>query len=326
MTTLVRTALAAVVLATALAAQSRPATRPDAAAGGAAAFAPLFRLCPQKVESIRCVTVKSLPPELADLCTLSGDTFKRGVVLKSVRALAAGRKFAKAGDYEGVDVFELEKEVARLADVVNPDRLKPETVAGAACFQGEPKGDPSEYGRAENWITLVDSRYLVFATRRSVLEEVLARKGPTPDEGVARLGWKAADVDWSAPLVIARKYDPQSKQDPLSPLVAAKDDEGPKTRGFHIDRVLFTIEAGKRKARLEVAGRDGKQALEYFRELIGWSSGQNASLDAEPLKKVVEITGSRGDRHTLSVSFEHLENEWVLSLWIQGIFGVTVLR
>jgi hypothetical protein len=326
MTTIIRSALAAIAAATIVQAQSRPSNQPESRGGGETAFASLFQFCPREVESIRCVTVKNLPQELADLCTLSGGTFKPGVLLKSVRALAAGRKFAKAGDYEGMDVFELEKEVAGLADVVNQDGFSPEKIGGTACFMGKPKSDESEYGRAENWITLVDSKYLIFATRRSVLEEALSRKGPTPWECVERLGWKSSDVDWNAPLVIARKYDPRNRLDPLSPVVPAKADEPPKTRGFPIDRILFTIDAGNRKARLEIVSRDVKAPLEYFRELISQSSGQNVTEDVEARKKRVELARSQGDRHTLTVSFEHLENEWALSLWIQVIFGVSLLE
>ena len=103
-------------------------------------------------------------------------------------------------------------------------------IANVPCFVDKTSSGDPEHGRLENLIALVDSKLLVFATRRALMQEALARGGPTPSACVERLGWKADEVDWNAPLVIVRKYDPSSTQDPISPVVPARDDVGPKTR------------------------------------------------------------------------------------------------
>jgi hypothetical protein len=191
--------IAALLVTSVLQAQSKPAadTRPASAeppaAGDPSAFATLFKFCPEKLESLMLVTSAGLPDDFKELALAQGDFRGEDTKIKCVRCLHAARKFTDRWDSECVRIYELEKPIA-LADVLNEEHFNYEAIGGVPCFVAKPKSDENDWGPLEDWVTLVDRKYLIFATRRAMLKEALARKGPTAEACVERLGWKLSEV------------------------------------------------------------------------------------------------------------------------------------
>jgi hypothetical protein len=295
-------------------AQSRPAaeSRPEAeaAAGGSSDdFAPLFKFCPAQIESVFLIASATLPDSMREFKYSANEFFQKGVTPRCVRSLHAGRKFGENGDFEGASVFELEKPVGSLADVMNEDVYSYQKVGGLGCFVRKPlNAEQVDWGGgpAEVWFTVIDRRFLIYATRRAILQEVVSGRGPHPDACLERLGWKTSDVDWNARMVVVRKYDPTSQLDMHSP-VKTKLEDGywPTTRGFPIERILLTYDPNQKTGRLVAVTKDPANALKYFRELCG-DARAHATDEATSRTSgaAVDLVSSSGEVHTLSLNFK----------------------
>jgi hypothetical protein len=295
--------------------QSRPAaeTRPAAAdapvvapAGDPAVWAPLFKYCPEKIESLMLVTAAGLPNEFKDFGLARGDFRGEDTSFKCVRAMQAARKFTQNWDAELVRVYELEKPIS-LADVLNEDHFSYESIGGVACFVAKPKTDGMDWGPVEDWVTVVERKYLIFATRRAILKEVLAGKGPSAETCVERLGWKPSDVRFGSPLVILRKYE------------QAKGQGAPV-----IDRLHFYWDAASKRGLADVVAKDGAAALKRFRQIIGDARAESRP-EAEEQESWTMATAdpvsSSGDRHVFSMIVKKSEYDWIYNQSISMIFG-----
>jgi hypothetical protein len=291
-------------------AQSRPSTdsKPSPTesrpAGDAHDFAPLFKFLPENVESVLCLTRALLTEDMEEWMSSFRDDFRDDNMLHSKRAVHAGRKFGQRGDYEGVSVYELERPIASLNGVLNAERYTFENIGGVSCFVKNPvTGNDIDWGGPlENWITVVDRKFMIRATRRTLLKEAIAAKGPTPEAAVEKLGFRAAEMNWGSPVLIVRKYDAANRNDIFSPANAAMADRWPKPRGFHVDRTLCTFAPKERKGRLEVVTREPDKALKYFREVAGDRRGRESEND-EGMGSTgkVDLVGTTAERSTFSI-------------------------
>jgi hypothetical protein len=162
-----------------------------------------------------------------------------------VRVLNTGSKFmfrgVSIGDYEGVTIHEFERDLLPLSQLLDLDKFTRETIDGVECYRRAPrKAAGREEGPLEDWTTVLDGRFLVEATRRSMLSEAIARKGMPMDERLKTLGWEPGTVSWSSPVVIVRRFDPSNQKDAYSP-VSKQERISPTVRGFRIDKELLHI-------------------------------------------------------------------------------------
>jgi hypothetical protein len=307
-------------ITTALIGQSRPTTRPVAEAESrsgtveASEFARLFQFCPAKVESVMCVANHRLPDRLRDFLVPREEGAK--VLPRVKRSLFAARKFSMhghQGDFEGVMMSEFEERLATPTDAASR-KVTREVINGVECFLEE----GSKEGQLESWSAVIDGTILILATRRAVLEEILARRGPTLQTCIANLGWDSSEINWASPIVIVRKYDPSNQKDAYSP-VSVQPRVSPSTRGFKIDGMTFAYDdATAVKARIKCKTQDPEKALKYFRELLG----DTRELDQKAIA-TVNPAGIDGDLRTFSVTInedpQHLEQ-----LFIMMLFGLNI--
>ena len=315
--------IAAVVIASWCQGQSRPAaeTRPESAesapAGDPSAYAKLFKYCPEKLESLMLVTAKGVPDEFKDFLLPTLDFRGEYTQVRAVRVLWAGQRFSPRNDYEGVRVYELERPIA-LASVINEDNFNYEAIDGVPCFVGKPKSE--EYGPLEDWVTLVDRKYLIFATRRSIMKAVLAGRGPSPETVVERLGWKPAEVRFGSPFLIIRKY-------------VAEKGTPPWVIEAVVERLQLAYDPATKRCLLDVVSKDGTEALRLCRGMAedhrpDSRVSEEDEIPPEMLERWtyarVEPLNSNGDRHvfTLTINRDH---DWPRPQPMAMIYGVSLM-
>lgn len=291
---------------------SRPAapeSQPAMTPGDPAVYTPLFRYVPEKVEAMMILSAAGLPEQLKDFVHATGE-FQKDARLKAVRVVCAGRKFNERQDSEGVSVYELEKPIS-LPDVVREDKYNYETIAGVPCFVKKPPEEDWQWGPLEDWIAVVDKKFLIFATRRAILKEALTAKGAGPEVRMEKLGWKTSEIAWGSPLLIARKPEPD-KAKPQAPY----------------EKLLLTWDVSKKKARIEAVGKDGAAILKHLRTMVGDRRGESRPArhaDDEEEEVQNEWTGfgaidpvsSSGDRHVYAVGVQNGEHDW---FWNQTVY------
>jgi hypothetical protein len=262
------------------------------------------------------VSAAGLPEQLKDFVEVSGE-FQKDAKFKAVRAVYAGRKFNQRWDSESVRVYELEKPIS-LPDVLREDKYNYETIAGVPCFVKKPPEEDWQWGPLEEWVAVVEKKYMLFATRRAILKEALAAKGAGPEVRMEKLGWKVSDVAWASPLLIARKPE-TDKAKSIAPF----------------ERLLLRWETPQKKARIEAVGKDGAAILKYLRGIVGDKRGESRPARQEEDEDGVEHewTGfgaidpvsSTGDHHVYNVGVQTGEHEWFWTQTIQYLYNGTGL-
>jgi hypothetical protein len=309
--------IAALLVTSVLQAQSKPAadTRPVTAepppAGDPSAYASLFKFCPEKLESLMLVTSAGLPDDFKEFGLAQGDFRGDDTKLKCVRCLQVARKFTDRWDSECVRIYELEKPIA-LADVLNEEHFHYESIGGVPCFVAKPKSDEMDWGPLEDWVTLVDRKYLIFATRRAMLKEALARKGPTAEVCIERLGWKLSDVRFGSPLVIVRKFEGAKGQKPPA-----------------IERLNLFWDPASKRCLLDVVSKESAAAaLRQLRAMVGDSRGESRPAGEAELEEEhawgwskIDPVSSNGGLHTFALTIKKAEYDWAWNQAIYMIFG-----
>jgi hypothetical protein len=76
-------------------------------------------------------------------------------------------------------------------------------------------------------------------------------------------------VDWSQPVVVLRRYDPDNPSDVYSPLNTKAEGFAPVTRGFRVEGMVLEYRPGD-PPRFHVRARtqDPDKAREYYEELL----------------------------------------------------------
>ncbi|HET6203282.1 MAG TPA: hypothetical protein VFI25_10825 [Planctomycetota bacterium] len=169
------------------------------------------------------------------------------------------------GDHEGVEVYESEKEIPNLAEVMKSWReWQKESLGGVDAYSAPPELE----GPLETWIAAPTKRILLVATRRAILEESLLRKGANLVSVLASMGCERA-IDWKSPVVIVRRYDAENEADIYSPLNTKAKGIAPMTRGFNVDGLLLEYRAGEAPGlRAWVRTEEPESSRRYFEELL----------------------------------------------------------
>jgi hypothetical protein len=241
-----------------------------------------------------------------------------------IRVLYTGSKFSfrgvSIGDYEGITIHEFQRDLPGLDELLDSKKFTRETIDGVECFRRAPHtAGGREEGPVEDWTSVLDQRFLVQATRRSILKEAIARKGAPMEERLKALGWAAETLSWSSPIVIVRKFDPSNQKDAYSP-VSKQERVSPSTRGFRIDSTAFFYDdAAARKARLLVTTADPEKAMAYYRELLGADFEVPGRPDTSVIQEANHVVG----RLTLSIRFGE-DKEGLELLNILAIFGYNI--